>query len=171
MAEQIAANYTPAVGDVVELTKGDYYASPIKAILFISEGHLFYKIKSGTWGRVDAKTKIVGKIGSTDKAYSCTDIGPIAKAYFSKPTFTGSYEEQQAQAVAYYKWKFGSKIKMVKRNNLHAGGSRSLPHSQEEINKYGSFGTILMIKSDYIEVQIGDASSWSVAYTCLEPVK
>ena len=165
------------MGDVVEF---EYRYKSWIGICFNCHGNITLSVDSNkssgdeAWAHLHevSNARFIKHLSEVaNESISWTGANKIAKAYFSKPTLTGSYEEQQAQAVAYYKWKFGSKIKMVKRNNLHAGGSRSLPHSQEEINEYGSFGTILMIKSDYIEVQIGDASSWSVAYTCLEPVK
>lgn len=90
----------------------------------------------------------------------------------TEPVLTGSYEERQAQAIDYYEWKVGDKVKITQPNTRNQDGSITPKHSQEILDRYGSIGTIYKIEANCIKLLMeNNAIFLDMPYFCLESVK
>lgn len=177
-------DYTPAVGDVVEFelssTGGTY-----KGMAFINYssnyGIVFNLDGKGDYNGYDYtfldRCKNVRKIGSTehvvdDGGGSINDAKRTAKAYFSKPILTGTYEEKQKQWLEHYGLKEGSKVKVVREfidgEDGFAGGDWNTGSCKRHAQ--GNEMTIKRIDSEQI-VLIGHGTNSGnfFPYFALEP--
>jgi hypothetical protein len=87
-----------------------------------------------------------------------------------QPTFTGTYEERQKQAVEHYGWKVGSKAKIIKPNTDNEDGSLTPKHDQRTIDRCGSVGIVHKIMPKCIKLKMdGDYVFLDMPYFCLQP--
>jgi hypothetical protein len=169
------SDYIPAVGDVVEFDDNSFMC---KGIIFKYGSRLAivakwqyddrYEYDDSSYYKSAITT--ARKIGEVE-LYGESDsdaMKAIAKAYFSKPTFTGSYEERQKQWLEHHGLKVGSKVKVVREFEGYSDGF-DLPYSCA-VEDIGLTLTIM-----YLETQKGDkaclklSSGWCHPYTALEP--
>lgn len=112
--------YVPAVGDVVEF---EYCGEMLKALVYESKMYELCTIdntdrcKDGYHRKIKDYTFNYRKVGEVDVSgiNHWDKARKIAKAYFSKPTFTGTYAERQKQAIEHYGWKVDSKVVLTRK--------------------------------------------------------
>jgi hypothetical protein len=120
------AEYVPAVGDVVEYgNNGEiglhFYNgndTEMKVILCNKSKISTASLMSMMWLSTDCRSNgsLIGRVSQSVNNWD--DAGKALKAYFaaeSKPTFTGTYEERQAQWVKHHGIEVGSKVKVVRK--------------------------------------------------------
>jgi hypothetical protein len=168
--------YTPQVGDVVEFEyngnhcEGIVYQSDNKEMAIVSEwGIDFYMGWDIAFFGGDVKN--LRKIGYTDvipETPCCSEsIKGVFKAYFSTPTFTGTYAERQAQWVKHHDIKVGSKVKVVREFEANEDGCKCSKWAEWKA-AVGSIVEVSNIWDKHANIQIG---GWSFPYFVLEPVK
>ena len=166
-------DYTPAVGDVVEFKYGD---KMLKAIVYMDDNYGLSLIDNtricngeGCFRVMEdcngIKFRRIGKIDVELTHYSKTRS--FAKAYFAKPTFTGSYNERQKQWIDFHGLKVGDQVKVVRKFAKNEDGYiGSSWDSGDKTLRQGKIMTIQRIDSDRIAL---DSNYWP--YFALEPVK
>jgi hypothetical protein len=166
----ISPDYEPVAGDVVES------AGKI-GLLFECEGEMkwicrdieeeysliknYYNFLFLGESCLGVTSKVVARIESPPLDWE--QAGKAFIAYFSKPTFTGSYEEQQKQWVEHHGLKVGSKVKVVRKAEDYEGGYGH-PYSEGKDKNIGDVSEITNIANGYICLL-----GWCFPYMVLEP--
>jgi hypothetical protein len=140
-----------------------------KGIVF--SGGYAVECEDGQWFSV-SNGDITGFICSTGLMAGISqhaDARGIAKAYFSKPTFTGTYAEKQKQWIEHHGLKVGSKVKVVREfaDNEDGGIYGPWDYCKHKAGMQGKIYEISYIDKSFINV--GEAVS-SYPYFALEPV-
>ena len=112
--------YVPAVGDVVEF---EYCGEMLKALVYESKMYELCTIdntdrcKDGYHRKIKDYTFNYRKVGEVDVSgiNHWDKARKIAKAYFSKPTFTGTYEERQKQWLKHHGLSYTSMVKVTRK--------------------------------------------------------
>lgn len=169
-----ALKYEPQVGDVVEFelksTGGIYQGivfldyGPHNGVAFKLDGKGDYN--GYDWTRI-SRCENVRKIGHIQHdGNSINDAKRTAKAYFSTPTFTGSYKERQKQWIEHHGLKVGDKVKVVRKFKDNEDGyyGSSRDHT---VGKTGSIQFINRSGGFFVD---GDVDTF-IPYFALKSVK
>ncbi len=130
----------------------------------------------GKWVVRVRKAENITKIGHasvmpTKKMYY-REANEFAKAYFSTPTFTGTYAERQEQWIEHHGIKVGSKVKVVRKFDT---GDDGWKHTRFDFNteKEKMQGTVCYINNiahDFINIKVRkNGTPYSFPYFALEP--
>ena len=174
--EFLTSEYVPSVGDVVKVIGDeDHEGKSFRAIVFVDEDDdlmLASEKKSKSLDRSwDYAKKYqrfsMKKIGETSILKGKPDVDTAVEAaqkYFSTPTFTGSYQERQAQWIKHHGIKVGSKVKVVRKAVDYEGGYDNQYNGDKD--KY--LGDTIVISDIHPSYLI--AATWCWPYFVLEPV-
>jgi len=172
------AQYEHAAGDVVEFEykdkalKGIVYRH-LSAGLMVENGSIDCFYVDDPDLRNCTITRKVGFVDTMKDVSSAIAAMTIAKAYFSKPTFTGTYPERQAQAVKHYGWKVGSKVEVVRKFKDCEDGYGSMAWDGNSVKKsmQGGVYEIRHIRKTHIGLFTeGKDDWWGFPCFALEPV-
>jgi hypothetical protein len=165
------SDYSPAVGDVVEF---EYAGKMIKAIVYMDSDYGLSSIDSTSrcngYNRIlKNQIDILRKVGEVDasRLTGFAKAREFAKAYFSAPTFTGSYAERQKQWIEYHGLKVGSEVKVVRKFKTHEDGCNCAWFSPKYNDYKDSTVEIVCINSR--ELVVGNRRFYT-PYFALEPV-
>lgn len=183
VATEPPSEYKPSVGDVVEFE----YCRPAdsRGIVFVEKDGRICITRYTSGGphqgtgyhpcTPSLQYKNVRKIGSCNLTLEGLDghkAQMLAKAYFSKPTFTAdpdkSYAENQEEAVKFYGWVKGSKVRVMRKFKDREGGfiGYAWDFSLNKAQQQGKVGSIASICKGYIVIHEG-----CFPYFALETVK
>ena len=163
-AEPLTSEYVPQVGDVVGITN---YGGENKGIVFNDDG-LCVAYYDGEYDSIEDVdiADTIGHVDFMDGLSNQHEARELTKAYFSTPTFTGTYAKRQAQWVKHHGLKVGSKVKIARAFKEDEDGYGSCGMSPRKRELVGGTSQIQQISYGYICVS---ENYWP--YFVLEPVK
>jgi hypothetical protein len=171
------APYVPEVGDVVSFEwSGDQHMGIVfqhedwRDCIAITDGCI-PKVK---WC---SGIKFIAKTDSMGGTHSGEDAVNLAKAYFSKPVFAGSYVECQKQWCEHYGIEGGSMVKVVRKFEQGEGG---FPNDHKWNNRLdvllGKVTEVFLVEPGKISVRTAPDKDryWEfdyIPYFALEPAE